>query len=354
MTEFHEGDIVKFIDELGGGKVLKVIDKNTVLLLDDNGFDYKVEASRLMLVKPAKGRKNGNQNKPHNHTQQTTGHHKKPATVKVTTNVPYSIDNIKESSVQKYGDTKILLAFVPDNSNILVSDINIYLVNDSKYKLYFQLAVKKEAVFTGIEDGILEPETQMLILTLTRKQLLSVKEIALRGLIVLPSFIKEGKPFEEIVKIKPVRFTKEGSYKKNEYFEVPSIIHTFTPVRKFVEFPEDYDKKYVKHNSGANLLPGRFNNEKVEIDLHIENLEKNYRQLAPDQIMSIQINHFIKVLEKALISDPVKYLVVIHGIGNGRLKTSIRKILREDYPSLRFGDAPFEEYGYGATLIKIK
>ncbi len=353
MTTFHEGDIVKFIDELGGGKILKVIDKDTVLLLDDNGFDYEVESSRLMVVKPAGGKKKKNSEQPAHHKTTHHNSHSTGKTIEQKISSSLSIENIKESTLQKYEDTKIVLAFVPENNNTLIADLNLYLINDSPYKLFYQIAVKKETAFTTLEDGILEANTQLLVSTVSRKQLLSVKEILIRGLTVLPTFIKEGKPFEEIIKIKPVRFTKEGSYKKNEYFDTPSILHYINPVRKRVEFPDDYDKKYSPHGK-TDKLPGRFTSEKVEIDLHIENLEKNYRQLTPDQMLSIQLAHFVKVLDKALISDAVKYLVIIHGVGNGKLKTSIRKILREDYPALRFSDAPFEEYGYGATLIKIK
>ncbi len=351
MTTFREGDIVKFIDEVGGGKILKVLGEDSVLLLDDNGFDYEVESSRLMLVKPAGGKKKKN-NKPASHKTVSLSFSRSGKIVEQKMSSSASIEDIKETTLQKYETTKIVLAFVPENNNTLIADLNLYLINDSPYKLHYQIAVKKETAFTTVEDGMLEANTQLLISTISRKQLLSLKELIIRGILVLPSFIKEGKPFEEIIKIKPVRFTREGSYKKNEYFDMPSILHYINPVRKQVEFPENYDKKYTSDRK-TDKLPGRFTSEKVEIDLHIENLEKNYRQLTPDQMLSIQLSHFVKVLEKALISDTVKYLVIIHGVGNGKLKTSIRKILREDYPALKFSDAPFEEYGYGATLIKI-
>ena len=124
-------------------------------------------------------------------------------------------------------------------------------------------------------------------------------------------------------------------------------------MHRFIEFAENYEKQYGNIAS-KNVIRGIFTTEKVEIDLHIEELEKNYRQLTPDQMVKIQLDYFIKNLEKALISEKVKHFVVIHGVGNGRLKTEIRRTLREDYPRLKFSDAPFDEYGYGATLIKIR
>ena len=343
MTYLEKGDRVKFIDEVGGGKILKIINKNTVLILDDNGFEYEVEASRLMPEKPQK--KKSNINKDETKTSQ------KQLLTSKKENAHHSIKNIKEPSLQKYEETNIILGFIPVNNNFLISDINLYLVNDSPYKLYYQIAVKKDVAFTSFVDGILEDNTQVLIDTIPRKHLFSIKEILIRGLLTLPSFIEEGKPFEEKIKIKPVKFTKEGSFKKNAYFDTPSILHFIKPIKKYIEFPQNDKKSHLKTDY---KVKEDFTKEKIEIDLHIENIEKNYRQLTPDQMLSIQESYFIKILEKAITSNNVKKMIVIHGIGNGTLKTNIRKILRENYSYLKFYDAPFEEYGYGATTIELK
>jgi len=348
---FSKGDKVKFIDEVGGGEVVKVIDDATVLLLDETGFEYEVEADRLMLVKHAVVRQK--QHNSTNHNSKNTGPQKKPApAIKSRISGEVNLLSIKENTILRYGNPNIFLAFVPQNNNILIADIDLYLVNDSNYKLYYQIAVKKENVFTTIDDGILEAGTQVKFLSPVKKDLLKLKEISVRGILVLPAFIKEGKPFEEIIKVKPVKFTKEGSFKKNDYFETNSIIIPVKILHNKVEFASSDQKYSATHNTTK--LKGVFTTEKVEIDLHIEELTKDYRNLTPGEMIDIQINHFIKTLEKALISEKVKYLVVVHGVGNGILKTKIRSILREDYPKLKFGDAPFDEYGFGATLIKIK
>ena len=347
--KFIKGDIVKFIDELGGGKILEVKDENTVVLLDDNGFDYEVEASRLMLVKPAVQKKTS---KSAAEKKKTNYIPEKPQVKSVISAAVSDISKIKETGVHKYGHVNIYFAFVPQSKNVLIADLDLYLVNDSDYKLYYQIALKKESSFTTIEDGVLEPGMQIKFLSPDKRDLLKVKEFIVRGFVVLPAFIKEGKPFEEVIKVKHVKFTKEGSFKKNDYFDVPAMLIPLKVMHRFVEFAEDQEKRYG--NVSSKNVRGVFTSEKVEIDLHIEELEKNYRQLTPDQMINIQIDYFIKNLEKALISEKVKYFVVIHGVGNGRLKTEICRILREDYPRLKFSDAPFDEYGYGATLIKVR
>jgi dsDNA-specific endonuclease/ATPase MutS2 len=47
-------------------------------------------------------------------------------------------------------------------------------------------------------------------------------------------------------------------------------------------------------------------------------------------------------------------IVFIHGVGIGKLKDEIRRIIAEDYPSCSYQDAPFSRFGVGgATLIVI-
>jgi dsDNA-specific endonuclease/ATPase MutS2 len=54
------------------------------------------------------------------------------------------------------------------------------------------------------------------------------------------------------------------------------------------------------------------------------------------------------------IKSKVKRIVFIHGVGNGKLKFELRKLLDTTYAKLRYQDASFKEYGYGATLVMLK
>ena len=45
-------------------------------------------------------------------------------------------------------------------------------------------------------------------------------------------------------------------------------------------------------------------------------------------------------------------MIVIHGVGDGILKSEVRKILSK-YEHLHFFDAPYREYGFGATQIEF-
>ncbi len=85
-----------------------------------------------------------------------------------------------------------------------------------------------------------------------------------------------------------------------------------------------------------------------EVDLH---LRSGYSH--PDAIER-QLARFRGELESAVRRGD-REIIFIHGVGSGRLREEIRKILYHDYPSFICQDAPFSRYGFGgATLVIIK
>lgn len=89
-----------------------------------------------------------------------------------------------------------------------------------------------------------------------------------------------------------------------------------------------------------------------EVDLHIENLVPSHRGMSNAEIIQIQLSHFTKALDNAIRNNYYR-IVFIHGIGKGRLKEEIHRILRS-YSGITFRAAPYELYGWGATEVIIK
>jgi dsDNA-specific endonuclease/ATPase MutS2 len=91
-----------------------------------------------------------------------------------------------------------------------------------------------------------------------------------------------------------------------------------------------------------------------EIDLHIEELVDNHQNLSNGEIIQLQIARFETALEGGIRSNSTKKMIFIHGLGNGKLKFEVKKILDTKYSKLKYQDASFKEYGYGATLVYIR
>mgnify|MGYP001305502099 CR=1 FL=1 len=84
-----------------------------------------------------------------------------------------------------------------------------------------------------------------------------------------------------------------------------------------------------------------------EVDLH---LKAGYN--TADAIER-QIERFRSELENAIRSGR-KEIVFIHGIGSGKLKQELRRIISTYYQTCSYQDASFGKYGYGgATLVTI-
>lgn len=92
--------------------------------------------------------------------------------------------------------------------------------------------------------------------------------------------------------------------------------------------------------------------EEIEVDLHIEELIDSHNGMGNAQILAVQMANFKRELNVA-IRKKVQRLVIIHGVGEGVLKSEIRKELYESYPSMEHHDANYRKYGYGATEILI-
>ena len=93
--------------------------------------------------------------------------------------------------------------------------------------------------------------------------------------------------------------------------------------------------------------------ERVVIDLHIENLIDTHNGMSNSEILKIQMTHFKLFLNKS-IDKKQRKIVVIHGVGAGVLRHEIRKELDIYHPYFEYYDASYDEFGYGATEIRLE
>ena len=88
-----------------------------------------------------------------------------------------------------------------------------------------------------------------------------------------------------------------------------------------------------------------------EVDLHLEELLDSTAGMDNFEMISYQLRYFEQCLDEA-VERRIRKFVAIHGVGKGRLREEIRKILKNR--SVEFSDAAYGKYGYGATEIRLK
>lgn len=105
------------------------------------------------------------------------------------------------------------------------------------------------------------------------------------------------------------------------------------------------NKLYDAKQTRRHLEPAKY-----EVDLHIEKLVPEWKHLNNFEILTIQLNTFEKYLDLAL-SHHQHNLIVIHGVGTGKLKDEIHEILKSHREVRSFINQYDPRYGYGATEI---
>jgi len=138
----------------------------------------------------------------------------------------------------------------------------------------------------------------------------------------------------------------------NQKASFPVNLFETYPVRALEEPSDDMDKLRA---AGFKIYPA----EKIKrnlptprtlIDLHAEKLIDNPNLLDSMQILDLQLKTFDKFLEEASVHG-LKQLIVIHGVGKGKLKEEIHEVLRYRKDVTSFVNRLHPQFGYGATEI---
>ena len=91
--------------------------------------------------------------------------------------------------------------------------------------------------------------------------------------------------------------------------------------------------------------------ELMEVDLHIHHIQPKHQGMSNGDIILIQLEHFERMMRVAM-KDKIRKIVFIHGVGQGVLKSEIRRMIKEYYPQCSARDGAWQQYGQGATLVE--
>lgn len=112
---------------------------------------------------------------------------------------------------------------------------------------------------------------------------------------------------------------------------------------------KDFKNRYKER--AANDFP--HNADLFEVDLHIHELLDNFERMTNGEIVTIQMEHFERMLAIAE-KKKVKKVIFIHGVGQGVLRAEIRSFIKSYYPQCEFLDGNYQKYGHGATEVRFR
>jgi dsDNA-specific endonuclease/ATPase MutS2 len=104
-------------------------------------------------------------------------------------------------------------------------------------------------------------------------------------------------------------------------------------------------KVYSASTARQHLEPSKY-----ELDLHIEKLSRDHATLSSFEKLTLQLQTLEKYLDLA-VAHHQPSMIVIHGMGTGKLRDEIHEILRTRRDVKSFINRYHPAYGYGATEI---
>lgn len=341
--QINTGDKVRFLNDIGGGIVTRIIDAKTVMVLnDEDEFEIPSLKTNLVVIESA-SMGDSPQSKQSSSTSANS-----------------SISSTKQSLfVEK---EEIYAAFAPRESSIpSESPLELYLINDTNQILLYTFCDEKGNGMEGVTAGNLDPKSKILLSEYDIKELNELSCCQFQIIFYQQGKCTVKKPLNRILKIQAVKFHKSSSYKETAYFHQEVILHKLTgenleqkieelnnkELKQAIREKESSEKRkpiQKKNNSDDNI---------TEVDLHINALVDSVTGLSNADILEFQLNKFHEVL-RLNEHDKGKKIVFIHGIGNGTLKQRVHSELKRKYRKHHQQDASFKEYGWGATMVTIR
>lgn len=95
---------------------------------------------------------------------------------------------------------------------------------------------------------------------------------------------------------------------------------------------------------------GTIESARYEVDLHIEQLTNNRKGLSNDEIIKLQLDTLERYIHLAIVHRQER-MIVIHGLGKGKLRDDVHTYLKGVPEVGRFKNEWSGKYGFGATEI---
>ncbi len=324
------GDKVRFLNEVGEGVISRIKDKDTVYVEMQDGFEIPYHVKQLVPI----------------HTELI---------------LDKDTNNIELDPEAQLTDT-VYFVIEPDHElQALVNDFKLYLFNASSYNLIFTYSVKDGEHFQTIRHGEVGAYQKVLLKQVKMPYFREYVYHKIEALLYKNTFYKPQAPFSETIYVTEYLIGKTRAVRHEEFkFSVYAFVLkenffneeqvkqelSLVDIEKLKSIKEFRSKEQISKSNKDYLR-----SLEKEVDLHIEELISDTAGLSNYEMLNIQLERVEKELDEA-IAKKMRKLILIHGVGNGRLRQEIHSLLRKT-GGLTFHDAPYKDYGYGATQVNI-
>lgn len=335
------GDTVRFLNAVGGGKIVRMQGRIAYVCDPDDGFETPVDINECVVVPSASNM---------------------PEIPDLTPSEMPDRPPIKETPSKEL--TAALLFEPRDIKRLSQTSFDIYLVNDSNYRLLYAVSARPTdaAEFSLLAAGEAEPNIQVFIdevnqLDINNLGVISVQLIA----------FKADRPFDlrapiasetrmDLSRLAKLHCFTSTAYSTTPVLTVPIVTNGVTarPLR-LETLIDSYDCPPAiapKAEAKKSVSSKPKSNEPLVVDLHIHELLDSTAGLQPADMLACQLREFDSRMTEAA-KKPGSKIIFIHGKGEGVLRAAILDRLRRRWPKCDVQDASFREYGFGATQVTV-
>lgn len=353
--QFKPGDKVKFISQIGGGVVTKILSPMMVNVAIEDGFEIPTLTSDLIKVSET----DNSVSSIHTKTKPEIQH----SEITESDLPERKMDLHKAIVSQNALSAGIYLAYVPQDQRWLFSGkLDVYLVNYTDYHILYSFFLKGEKEINyGMDFDAVEPRQKILIESIDREEIDEWNHGVIQVLFHKDELSWIPLPLNAEFKVKSTRFLKEDNYIRPDFLREKALIVTLgkaseTSMNRTL-INDKSEELSVKEEKATSFKPETIltkhliNEETAEVDLHIGELATDYYMLEPSEMLNLQLEYAQKCLEAA-IAGGIKKIIFIHGVGIGTLKREMSKLF-SNYSGLHAFDASIAKYGTGATEVFI-
>ena len=376
MTDIKIGSRVRFLSDVGGGKVVGFQKGNIVLVEDEDGFQIPTLMSDVVVIETEDYNTSTmvDVKKKQKAPSLPTQEEKKAVTP--THKTPISVDTDLEPAdrpitfkpkVEERKDGEqlnVFLAFVPVTiKELSKTKFECYLVNDCNYFINYTYLSASNAAWVLRSQGTIEPNTKVFIEELDHTVFNDIEKVGVQLIAY-----KQDKPFQlkpaisVSFRIDVTKFYKLHTFRESLFFDEPTleydIVRDDQPIRPLVVSAQELKKAmYEKaEEDRPKVQPAREKkadrNAPIEVDLHAHELLETTAGMSAGDIKEYQLGVFRNTMNEHL-KEKGRRIVFIHGKGDGILRNAIITELKRHYKSCTYQDASFQQYGFGATMVII-
>ncbi|WP_298064588.1 DUF2027 domain-containing protein [uncultured Rikenella sp.] len=270
---------------------------------------------------------------------------------------------VPEKAPWEVTDYLVKLLFVPvaDTDKAAENaDLEAWLVNDSSYTLFYNIARREQRggglCVRTIDSGTIEADSKQKIKLYRRAELAEISTLHISLLPYKPTAFVPRAVEAFDLELHPLRFVRASSFVENDYFETPAVEFILASSDELADTSAPVIPASAPKPKANPAQQKQSTKDEEVVDLHAEAILDSTAGMAAGEILQAQLARFTVALDGAVkggVSSP-KRMVFIHGVGKGKLRYEIEKELKRSYPKLRYQDASFAEYGYGALIVFLK